>query len=1236
MSFFFGYCVIYPRKGVKDMGADGRKTFYFDYELDEIDRDTDNLIKLEEERQQRKIILIASESVSPKPVREALGSVFTNIYAEGYPSTRMGLDTIEGLLDHKHQLSYLRRYSDNKYYKGTEYVDFIESLAQKRAARLFATDNIPAEKIYVNVQPLSGAPGNNAVFTAFLKPGDTVLSMALNCGGHLSHGSEINRSGINFNIISYGVEAGEKKLNYDRIRRLAEEVKPKLIIAGYSAYPWDIDWKELRKIADKANPGCLLLADISHIAALIVAGILNNPLEYADVIMTTTHKALAGPRGAILLTTDPEKAELINRAVFPGEQGGPHVNNIAAQAVCFNIAASEEFTEYAKTVAANAKYFSELIEEMGLELAYGGTESHLFLIDLKCLGKKNGYYVTGELATRILDQCGITVNKNTISGDDNATHPTGIRIGTPWITQRGFTRDNIRLLANIIYKVLANIVPFHYVGQVDDVGRGKISLEVLIEAKKEVAELLREVDKKPTEYSSGYPHYMVPEMHGGRTVLYDIHVESGAVMADQHGWTVPSYGLNYENGTVLVDAGGNKIIRLRGDGERLRPFLQQIATGNMLLEVGESKRTFLLDGRAKVLDDILVHRVKDDRDGFDTYLLETNAMNGDTVLEWLRGLADGYIIFDEDDIYAKVEGPVVVEDLQTDKDYAVRKTCLLLRDDTGSGKQPGTIPGIGDLDVGQLGIFEIDGLEVMASREHEGDDNLLHLYVHPDNAPSLWKYLLNVPGMSPGGFDTIEEYRKKAGLPDYGTEITAIKIYNNDPGVFDLAKPYFVGGKTLLKNISITTDKKKWEWVPGESGLKRTPLYEEHVRLGGRIVPFVGWEMPVQYEGISEEHMTVRTTAGLFDVAHMGVLELSGTYAADFLDMMTSNYVRWIVPGETQYAYILGPSGDVLDDIFIYRLGRERFMMVVNAANADKIWNWVNILNSNSFCIDNMNPAVEMPHGVRIRDLKAQSSGKDMKIDLAFQGPEALNVLLELIDELYERELLCLEKAKFMEARLKGIEVVIARTGYTGETIGFEIFVHPDDAVALWRHLLEYGKEYGVKPTGLGARDSTRTEAGFPLYGHEIEGPLGVFPMENGYAQFLKLHKPFFIGRHKALEMAEGVKMDVARFRMNKPNVKMLHTGDPVSNRRGQCIGYVSSSVLVGDHQIGLAYIRIRDSRCGAKINIFPLPHGRKAPKELPRDQWKVGNKTIIPEEATIISRFPEEDEMLERARKYI
>ena len=1208
------------------MAIEKSSTYYFDGDLDEVDGDTARLIKLEEERQQKKIILIASESISPKPVREALGSVFSNIYAEGYPSTRMGLDDLDGLLDHKHQLSYLRRYSDHKYYKGTEFVDFVESLAQKRAALLFATDNVPAGKIFANVQPLSGAPGNNAVFTAFLKPGDTVLSMALNCGGHLSHGSEANRSGMHYKVVPYGVEIGEEKLNYDRIRKLALEHRPRLIIAGYSAYPWDIEWKELKRIAREVGPDCILLADISHIVALIVGGRMNNPIEHADVIMFTTHKALAGPRGAVLLTTDPEKAGMIDRAVFPGEQGGPHVNNIAAQAVCFKIAASPEFREYSGMVRDNARFFAKAARELGMKLAYGGTESHLFLIDLKCFGKKNGYHVTGEVATRILDQCCITVNKNTIHGDENATHPTGIRIGTPWITQRGFTRENIERLAEMIHMVLSNIVPFHYEGQGEEIGRGKISLSVLLEVRKKVAELLGEVDMRDTELSSRYPYYLYTDPGTDRTPLHAVHESAGADLKDHHGFRVPrDYGLEsvVEDRPLMVDCGHNKVLRLRGDEERLRPFLGQVCTGDLTMDVGESRRTLLLHGNGSLMDDILVHRVDDPREGFATYMVEATGANGPTVREWLRGLADGYLLFDEDDIYRKVEGPVVVEDLGSDLDASVRRTAIKLWG-------PGTDTILEDC------APDIREMDVLKMKERMAGRIVFTLYVHPDRAAALWELLLrkgSPEGLSAGGYSHLERLRKDADLPDYSVEIAGIDKFTERPGLFDLKKPYFVGQRSILGRVDANVEKEEWSWVEEELPIRRTPMYEEHVKLGGRMVPFAGWEMPVLYEGIGEEHHVVRTGAGLFDVSHMGVLEFSGDHAVDFLDMITTNYARWIFPGETQYAYVLGPDGEVLDDIFLYRKARDRFMMVVNAANAEKIWSWVNAVNTNRYLLSSANPCLEVPAGVTIRDLKDPASGDDRKIDLALQGPRSLNVLLSIVDPDHEEELRRLERTKFMEGKFGGMDVLIARTGYTGEKMGFEIFTHPDDSVALWRLLLEKGGPLGLRPTGLGARDSTRTEAGFPLYGHEIEGPLGIFPMENGYAQFLKLHKPFFIGRERALSMAKGTKMLIVRFRMNRPGARMLLTGDPVADRKGQCIGFVTSSVLVGSHQIGLAYVKKRYSREGSRLYVFSLPHGRPAPREKSRHEWKPGDRTIIPEEGTVLSRFPDENEMVDRAR---
>lgn len=1196
--------------------------YYFDGELGSVDTEISNLIALEEERQQRKIILIASESMSPMPVRQALGSVFTNIYAEGYPSTRMEMDNIERLKDNKHQFSYLRRYSDRRYYKGTEFADMVEALAQKRVAALFGTENVSANNIHVNVQALSGAPANNAVFTAFLRPGDTVLSMALNCGGHLSHGSEVNRSGLLYNIVPYGLQKGQNRLNYDNIRTLALKHRPKLIIGGYSAYPWDIDWKTLREIADEIGNGCLLLADVSHISAFIVAGILNNPIEHAHVVMFTTHKAIAGPRGAVLLSTNAENAERIDRAVFPGEQGGPHLNNIVAQAVCFKIASGEKFKEYSRKVVENAKYFAECCEKLGLKVAYGGTETHLFLIDLKCLGKKNGYGVTGEIASRLLDQVGITLNKNSISGDENSNHPSGLRIGTPWITQRGLSREHIGEIAEIIDMVLKNIEPFFYEGADDEVGRGKISLKVMLEARKRTDDLISQLIGNDPQMNSGYPYYLTLPESAGRTPLFENHKKARVEFEDHFGWLMPKYSNTGELDSIsfLSDMGCNGIFRLSGDGERVRAFLQQVCTGSVLLKTGESIRTYVLDGDGGVIDSVLIYRIKDTRQEFSSYLLECSAQKRVVMLEWLRGLADGYLIFDKDDIYAKVEGPVVVEDLVSDDVDDVRLSSLWV-----SGK----------------GVAEVIGTGLVSEVVHHVEENIAgidvcHIYAHPGSVGKVWEWMLKKekgPHLLPGNVHTMEALLNNKYF-SRGREVTGTQLYKSNEDQFDLGKPFFVGQKKIMENNSIVTEKKEWKWVEGPEELRRTPLYNAHLELDGRMVPFAGWEMPVQYQGMMKEHWAVRNSAGLFDVSHMGVLDFKGQYVADFIDMLTSNYAKWIVPGETQYAYLMDPDGRVIDDIFVYRKARDHYMMVVNAANAQKVWSWVNAVNSKKYVISNQNPKIEVPGGIVIRDLKATSSGEDRLIDIALQGPLSRDILLALADGPTEKnDLGKLEKGNFVETRLAGMDVMVARTGYTGEEIGFELFVHPDNVLELWNVLLERGKKFDIEATGLGARDSTRTEAGFPLYGHEIEGPLNISPMENGYAQFVKLHKPFFIGREEPRKMASGAKMNIARFMMNKANIRMLHLGDPVADRRGRCIGAVSSSVLVGEYQIGLAYIEKRYIREGAKISIFSLGGKGRAPPEKPRNQWSVGDRTIIPEEGTIITRFPCENEMSERAR---
>src|SRR5512139_63004 len=385
---------------------------FFETGLSSLDPAVAGLIRYEAERQARKLILIPSESQAPAAVREALGSVFQNIYAEGYPDPSTHDAPQTAILDYEVQLAYYRRYSDLRYYKGVEYVDIVEPLARRRAAEAFAANGVPPEDIWANVQPLSGSPANSAVYAALVPPGSTVMGMNLLHGGHLTHGSPANRSGKLYHIVSYGVGGKEaERLDYDAIEELARQHKPKMLIAG-----------------------------------MVAAGVVPSPIGHAHVTSFTTHKSLYGPRGACILTTDKKLADKIDAAVFPGEQGGPHVNTIAAMAVTFALARSPEFVQLQRQVVENAQQLAAELERHGLRIPYGGTDTHMLLVDCKSVRAgsgmspdgKPGTPLMGDAAARILDLAGIVLNRNTIPGDHSARNPSGIRLGTPWITQRGF------------------------------------------------------------------------------------------------------------------------------------------------------------------------------------------------------------------------------------------------------------------------------------------------------------------------------------------------------------------------------------------------------------------------------------------------------------------------------------------------------------------------------------------------------------------------------------------------------------------------------------------------------------------------------------------------------------------------------------------------------------------------------------------------------------------------------
>ncbi|WP_066059979.1 serine hydroxymethyltransferase [Robertmurraya korlensis] len=366
-------------------------------------------------RQRTKIELIASENFVSEAVMEAQGSVLTNKYAEGYPGKR--------------------------YYGGCEHVDVAEDIARDRAKEIFGAE-------HVNVQPHSGAQANMAVYFTALEQGDTVLGMNLSHGGHLTHGSPVNFSGVQYNFVEYGVDEQTQMIDYDIVRAKALEHKPKMIVAGASAYPRAIDFKRFREIADEV--GAYLMVDMAHIAGLVAAGLHQNPVPYADFVTTTTHKTLRGPRGGMILTSE-EWGKKIDKSIFPGIQGGPLMHVIAAKAVAFGEALQDSFKEYAANIISNAKALAEGLQKEGINLVSGGTDNHLLLIDVRSLG------LTGKVAEHVLDEVGITVNKNTIPFDPASPFVTsGIRIGTAAVTSRGFAAAEMEEIASIISFTLKN------------------------------------------------------------------------------------------------------------------------------------------------------------------------------------------------------------------------------------------------------------------------------------------------------------------------------------------------------------------------------------------------------------------------------------------------------------------------------------------------------------------------------------------------------------------------------------------------------------------------------------------------------------------------------------------------------------------------------------------------------------------------------------------------------------
>ncbi|HEX7557011.1 MAG TPA: serine hydroxymethyltransferase, partial [Leptolinea sp.] len=507
---------------------------------------------------------------------------------------------------------HYRRYADPRYYKGVEYADIIESLARRRCAEAFANDKVNTDNLYANVQPLSGAPANNAVYTALIAPGDTILGMNLLHGGHLSHGSSANRSGKLYKVIHYNVDPVTEKIDYGAIAALAAEHKPKIIIAGYSSYPWVPDYAEYRKIADSV--GAYLLADISHIAGMTAAGVIPSPIGYAHVITFTTHKTLCGPRGACILTSDLPLARKIDRAVFPGEQGGPHVHVMAAMALTFKLAKTKEFKDLQTQILKNCTVLTERLRERGLRIPFGGTNTHLANLDCKSIVGPDGTALSGDMAARILDIAGLVCNRNTIPGDKTANNSSGVRFGTPWATQRGLKEADMLQVADIMADILKSTVPYSVETRQGLQIRAKVDFEILENAKIKVRELAAKAGADTQINKSGYPHFY--------------YLDDAAPSKDD--WSV-------------LDLIGEKVLT----------FAHFVFTSDLdSLKQGQSIPCQFLANKKTIEGNLTL--IAEDH-----LLLSISVKDAPLAAAWLRDLSDGYVSFDPD-VTRRFAGPIVV------------------------------------------------------------------------------------------------------------------------------------------------------------------------------------------------------------------------------------------------------------------------------------------------------------------------------------------------------------------------------------------------------------------------------------------------------------------------------------------------------------------------------------------------------------------------------------------------
>lgn len=987
-------------------------------------------------------------------------------------------------------------------------------------------------------------------------------------GGHLTHGSPVNRSGINYNIVSYAIAPETKRLDYDQIRELARKHKPRLIIGGFSSYPFAADWEAYRSIADEV--GAFLLADVAHVAGLIAAGVYPNPVGIADVVSFTTHKTLNGPRGAVLITHRRDLSRKLDRAVFPGEQGGPHINTMAGLAVALRIAGGEQFKQLQRETLANAVRLASKLKARGFSLPYGGTDTHLLLLDCKSIIGPDNSKLSGDMAARILDLAGIVVNRQTIPGDASALRPSGIRLGTTWVTQRGMAEAEIDALGDIIADALDACLPFSLTGRVRPLPRAKVDFDALLSAAKRARALARRIGIDTYAQADGYPHFYVGK---------ELAISPSGSIASQS--TPPPAPLPSELGRgspsnmsppslLGGDIGGGESTALAVSiiGAAAGGFLQIAVTSDVAaLDDGESQATHILEKDGSVMASGEITRLSPN-----AYRLKI-AGSADRAVAWLRALSDGYVLFDDQDIHAKLPGPVAVNVIGAAEPIALAPTAGYA-------------------------------------------DKAYHIGINGE------KFVLNPTFAEESVGATLESPEREHGMKrtSQGSPIQHSQREGGGMagGAGEQKPPADASGEDLVGG-SVPLP----QFVPNIAAvdmLLETPLHSLHLELGAKMAPFAGYDMPLWYQSVSEEHAAVRENAGVFDVAHMGVFDLRGRGAEAFLDQATTNDVKRLKVGDSHYAYLLDIDGIPLDDLMIYRLADEHFLAVVNASNNDKNWAWLQAVIAGEVMIDRLAPSrrIEGVDRFELRDLRQPQWGEEQRVDIALQGPKSRDYLLALGgSDADVAAVMRLKWAGVAQVNLGGLDLIVSRTGYTGERVAYELFVHPEGAAELFRRLFDMG----ATPCGLAARDSLRTEAGLPLYGLELAGDLNLNPAEAGFGAYVKLYKPFFIGKRAFIAHEAKRKTQVSRFRLDNRGARPARFGDPIVNARGRVVGTVTSCNIDSDGcQLGQALMERGFRKPGTQLSVFASA-GRAKPTNYAR--LAIGGRATMPQPLTILTRFP-------------